>query len=44
MFAFVQAAIPLGAPKRFADRARAFNVSASRFRGGAFVTSDLSKW
>ena len=29
--------------KRFADRVLAFNVSASRLRGGAFVTNDSSK-
>src|SRR4029077_8602611 len=32
------------APKRFAERARAFNASVSRFRGGAFVTNDSRRW
>jgi hypothetical protein len=29
-------------PKRFADRARAFNDSVSRLRGGEFVTNESS--
>src|SRR5260370_15411737 len=44
MITSVQAAIPFGTAKRWADRVFAFNVSVSRFRGGVFVTSDSSKW
>jgi len=42
-FSSAQAARPLAVPKRFADRAFAFNASVSRSRGGEFVTSDSSK-
>jgi hypothetical protein len=39
-----QAATLLAIPYRFADRVFAFNASVSRFRGGAFVTSDSRRW
>src|SRR5207248_6039111 len=32
---------PFGGPKRLAERARAFKVSNSRLRGGAFVTREF---